>query len=154
MTTPDDADPSNHRDEETLFDGHPARIATVGALLLSIATLGLALIVYELRRRSIHYRVTTQRIVIERGLFSRRMDQLDVYRITDYSVEVPFAQRLVGTGNLILRSMDPTTPEVRLDALKTDVRGLYENLRRATELEKQRRGVRVVDQEAHVVPSI
>lgn len=151
MTTPDDADPSNHRDEETLFDGHPARIATVGALLLSIATLGLALIVYELRRRSIHYRVTTQRIVIERGVFSKRMDQLDVYRITDYAIEQPFSQRLLGTGNLILKSMDTTNPEIRIDAVKTDIRGLYENLRRATELERQRRGVRLVDSEAHLI---
>lgn len=137
-------------DEVVLYDGNPALVPTVGMLVLAVLTLGLALLWLQWQRKSVHFRVTTQRVVIERGLLSKRMDQLDVYRIVDYTVEIPFGQRLVGTGNLILKSMDPTTPEVRLEALKTDVRGLYENLRRATELERQRRGVRVVDTEAHV----
>ena len=139
-------------EEHVLFDGHPALFATAGQLVLAILTLGLAALVFAWRRKAIHYRVTTQRVVMETGVLSKRMDQLDVYRITDYSVEIPFGQRLMGTGNLVLKSMDPTTPEVRLLALKTDVRGLYENLRRATEIEKQRRGVRVVDNESHLNP--
>lgn len=138
-------------EEEVLFDGYPALLPTLGAWAIAVLTVGLGVVYFALRRKSVHYRVTTQRIVIERGLLSKRMDQLDVYRITDYSVELPFAQRLVGTGNLVLKSMDPTTPEVRLEALATDVRGLYENLRRATEIEKQRRGVRVIDNETHAV---
>lgn len=140
------------RDEELLFDGHPALFQTIGQVFLAILTLGIAALVLSFKRKGVHYRVTTQRVVIETGVLSKRMDQLDVYRINDYTVELPLGQRMVGTGNLILKSMDPTTPEVRLVGLKTDVRALYENLRRATEIEKQRRGVRVVDTESHLVP--
>jgi uncharacterized membrane protein YdbT with pleckstrin-like domain len=129
-----------------LFDGYAAVIRSLGALGLSIITLGIAALVFYFRSRSLHYRITTQRIVIEHGMFSKRMDQIDIYRITDYVVDLPFGQRVMGTGNLVLKSMDPTTPELRLDGLKTDVRALYENLRRATELEKQRRGVRLIDE--------
>ncbi|MBM4358983.1 MAG: PH domain-containing protein [Deltaproteobacteria bacterium] len=139
------------RGEELLFQGNPAVMPDLGSVFLAVLTLGLALLYLKWKSVGVHYRVTTQRIVIERGVFSKRMDQLDVYRITDYAIEQPFSQRLLGTGNLILKSMDTTNPEIRIDAVKTDIRGLYENLRRATELERQRRGVRLVDSEAHLI---
>jgi hypothetical protein len=134
-------------DEQVLFAGYPALIRSAGEVALTIFTLGVALVVLYFKRRGQHYRVTTQRIVIEHGLLSKRMEQLDIYRITDYTVDVPFGQRMMGTGNLILKSLDPTTPELHLMGLKTDIRALYENLRRATESERQRRGVRVLDTE-------
>jgi hypothetical protein len=131
--------------EETLFDGHPAALPSLGALLLAIVTVGLGWIVMWMRARSTHYRITTQRVVVETGLFSKRMDQMDVYRIVDYVVERPFSQRLLGTGNLVLEAMDQTTPQIRIQGIRTDVVKLYEQLRTATESEKARRGVRVVD---------
>jgi len=135
------------RDEQVLFEGHPALLPTAGAVLVSVLTLGLGLIYFALRRLGTHYRITNQRVVIESGVLSKRMDQIDVYRINDYVVERPFGQRLLGTGNLVLSAMDRSTPDVRLRFLKTDVLGLYEQLRKATEVEKRRRGVRVVDNE-------
>jgi uncharacterized membrane protein YdbT with pleckstrin-like domain len=134
------------RDEETLlYQGRGALVPSLGAWCLVILTAGLALVVYALRRLGRSYRITTQRIVLESGIFSKRMEQIDLYRITDFVVERPFGQRVVGNGNLLIRSMDPTTPEVRLSHLDTNVVELYEKLRNCTELEKQARGVRVVD---------
>jgi len=131
--------------EELLFAGRPALVRGIGGLLLAILTLGLSLIVAWFRVRDVHYRITTQRIVVERGLFSKRMEQLDLYRVVDYVVERPFGQRLVGTGNIVLEAMDKTTPELRIEGLRTDVVALYERLRFATEQEKKKRGVRVLD---------
>ncbi|MCA9592182.1 MAG: PH domain-containing protein [Myxococcales bacterium] len=133
--------------EQVLFAGRPALLPGLGTLLLVIFTLGLALPVLWFRRQSKSYKITTQRVVIETGLLSKSMEQIDLYRITDYVVERPFSQRILGTGNLILETMDKTTPEVHLDALSTNVVALYERLRAATETEKLRRGVRVVDYE-------
>jgi uncharacterized membrane protein YdbT with pleckstrin-like domain len=134
-------------DEVVLFEGNPALVPSIGALLVSILTLGLALLVYYVRSKGRLYRVTSQRIVVEQGIFSKKMDQIDLYRISDYVVERPFGQRLLGTGNLVLEALDKTTPEVRLEGLKTDVIALYEKLRKATEAEKRRRGVRLIDYE-------
>ncbi|MCK6534056.1 MAG: PH domain-containing protein [Polyangiaceae bacterium] len=131
--------------EDVLFEGHPALVPSLGVLLLCIVTLGIALGVLWVRTRSKSYKITSQRIVIDMGLFSKKMEQVDLYRITDYVVERPFGQRIMGTGNLVLEAMDSTSPVLRLDALKTDVVALYEKLRVATEAAKQRRGVRVVD---------
>jgi hypothetical protein len=82
---------------------------------------------------------------VETGLFSKRLDQIDLYRIHDYVVERPLGQRLMGTGNLVLSTQDRSTPAVTLAGLSTDVVQLYEQLRKATEQEKRRRGVRVLD---------
>jgi uncharacterized membrane protein YdbT with pleckstrin-like domain len=143
MTTPAPEETT----EDVLFEGRPALVPGLGALFLAILTLGLALIYFALRRLGLHYKVTTQRIVVETGVFSKQMQQTDIYRITDYVVERPFSQRLLGTGNIVVEAMDRTTPSLRLESLKTDVVVLYEKLRAATEAEKRRRGVRVVDYE-------
>ena len=140
-------DPDPDKPEEVLFEGHPALLPSVGALLLCVVTVGFALIFFWVRRSSRHYRLTSERVVVETGLFSKRVDQIDIYRIIDYVVEIPFSQRLMGTGNLVLTALDSTTRELHLEGLKTDVRGLYEQLRKATEAEKRRRGVRMVDYE-------
>jgi uncharacterized membrane protein YdbT with pleckstrin-like domain len=131
--------------ERVLFEGGPAVFVSIWSYLLALLTLGLIVLVYWLQARGSRYKITTQRIVVETGVFSKKLHQLDLYRITDYVVERPFGQRLAGTGNLIVQAMDETTPKVRLDGLKTDVVALYEKLRAATEANKRARGVRVVD---------
>lgn len=134
--------------EDVLFVGHPAVIAGVGSLVLVILTLGLWLIPLFLRSRSRHFRITTRRVVVEVGLLGKRLEQVDLYRVADYTVERPFGQRLLGTGNLVLRTLDRTSPIVPLEGLKTDVVALYERVRAATEVEKTKRGgIRVMDVE-------
>ena len=138
---------SEHAGEEVLFEGRPALVASVGVLLLSIVTLGLWLLWRLWHRGSKSYRLTTRRIVVETGVLSKRLEQIDLYRIVDYTVDRPFGQRLLGTGNLLLRTFDKSTPELNVREIKTDVVALYEKLRVATEAEKTRRGVRMVDYE-------
>jgi hypothetical protein len=135
------------KDEELLFSGRPALVQGLGGLLLAIVTLGISLLVAWVQTRGVHYKITSQRIVIEQGVFSKRMEQLDLYRVVDYVVERPFGQRVMGTGNIVLEAMDKTTPEIRIVGIKTDVMSLYEKLRYSTEQEKRKRGVRVLDVE-------
>jgi uncharacterized membrane protein YdbT with pleckstrin-like domain len=133
--------------EETLFEGHPAVVPSLGVLLLAILTLGIWLLPSLWQARGLSYRITNHRIVIESGVLSKRMEQVDLYRVSDYTVERPLGQRLLGTGNLILQTFDKTTPELRIRGIRTDVVALYEALRQATERDRQKRGVRMVDYE-------
>lgn len=133
--------------EEVLFEGRPAAVAGLGALLLCVVTLGLAWLYFWLRSLGVSYKVTTRRVMIERGVLGKRLEQIDAYRIKDYVVDRPFGQRLLGTGNLQLLTMDPTTPNMELRGLHTDVVALYERLRAAAESDRARRGVRIVDNE-------
>lgn len=131
--------------EVVLFEGHPAVLPSIGAWLLTVLTLGLAALWFWARASAVRYKVTTQRVIVESGILSKRMDQIDLYRIHDYTVERPFGQRLAGTGNLVLQTADRSTPAIRIGGVHTDVVQLYEKLRKATESEKRRRGVRVLD---------
>ena len=139
--------PGSSGGEELLYAGRPAVIQGLGGLLLAIVTLGLSVLVMWVKARGTHYKITTQRVVVEEGIFSKRMEQIDLYRIVDYVVERPFGQRMMGTGNVVLETMDRTTPEIRIEGIKTDVVALYERLRYCTEQEKKKRGVRVFDVE-------
>jgi uncharacterized membrane protein YdbT with pleckstrin-like domain len=131
--------------EEVLFEGHPAVLPGLGSLLLVVLTVGLAWLVYWARSRATSYKVTTRRVIIERGLLSKRLEQVDTYRIKDYIVERPLGQRLLGTGNLQLVTSDGSTPMVELRGVRTDVMELYERLRQASDSERSARGVKLVE---------
>ena len=141
-----DAD-SDHSGEDVLFEGRPALVPSIQILVLAILTLGIWLFPRWWHRGSKLYRVTTRRIVVETGVLSKRLEQIDLYRIADYTVDRPFGQRILGTGNLLPKTFDKSTPELHVREIKTDVVALYEKLREATEAEKTRRGVRMVDYE-------
>lgn len=138
---------ASHEGEEVLFEGRPALVPSLGTVWIVLLSFGLWLLVCWIRSLGCHYRITTRRIVVESGVLSKRLEQIDLYRIADYSVDRPFGQRLLGTGNLLLRTLDKTSPQLDVRYIKTDVVALYERLRAATEADKARRGVRVVDYE-------
>jgi uncharacterized membrane protein YdbT with pleckstrin-like domain len=116
-------------DERILFKGHPAVIGSVTRLLVSIFTLGIGAIWYWLRSINTQYLVTSQRIVIERGIFSREIETLEIYQIDDIQLEKPLNQRIMGTGNIKLLTRDISAPKLFLERLPVDVRDLYEQMR-------------------------
>ena len=142
---------ASHDGEEVLFEGRAALVPGFGTLLVAILTLGLWLIVRWFQTLGRTYRITTRRIVVETGVLSKKLEQIDLYRVADYTVERPFGQRIMGTGNLLLKTFDKTTPELDVLGIKTDVVKLYERVRAATEADKARRGVRMVDYESSSV---
>ena len=81
--------------EETLYEGRPAVVPGLGALLIVILTVGLWYLFLWVQAQGLSYKVTTRR-VLERGLFSaprtgRRIPHQRLRRRT------PFGQRLLGT---------------------------------------------------------
>lgn len=134
-------------EETVLFEGRPALVPSFGALLLCILTVGIWLLPQWWSKLSRRYRITSKRIVVESGVLSKRLEQIDLYRVADYTVEKPFFQRMMGTGNLILRTFDKSSPELRVQNINTDVVALYEQVRLATEADKLARGVRMIDYE-------
>jgi uncharacterized membrane protein YdbT with pleckstrin-like domain len=139
---------ASHDGEEVLFEGRAALVPSVTTLLVAILTLGIWLLVRWFQTMGRTYRITTRRIVVESGVLSKKLEQIDLYRVADYTVERPFGQRIMGTGNLLLKTFDKTTPELDVVNIKTDVVKLYEQVRAATETDKARRGVRMVDYES------
>jgi uncharacterized membrane protein YdbT with pleckstrin-like domain len=87
------------------------------------------------------YEVTSERVKLTTGLFSRRTTEVELYRVRDYSVVEPFWLRLVGCGNVVLVTSDRTTPQFVLQAVPHAAR-LKDQIRAHTERMRQRRGVR------------
>ena len=90
------------------------------------------------------YRVTSQRIIITRGVLTRRTDQLELYRAKDVALLEPFWLRLFKLGHIDLVTSDPTTPQLRLQAVPNPA-ALREQLRNAIESLRVSKGIRELD---------
>ncbi|MDX2254714.1 MAG: PH domain-containing protein [Pseudanabaenaceae cyanobacterium bins.39] len=132
-------------DERILFQGHPAVIGSLTRLLVVIFTLGIAALWYWLRAINTQYLITSQRVVIEKGIFSRNIETIEIYQIDDIQLEKPLNQRLMQTGNMLLLTRDISAPKVFLERLPTDVRELYEQMRPC--IQQARLRFRVRDEE-------
>lgn len=129
-------------EEKELFNGHPAMFYTFGQWLILLVTLGFAVVPYWLRSRATHYQITTQRIKITTGLFSKETKVIEYYRVDDFDCHRPFGMRLLGYGVLCVRSSDKNEPMVQLIGIK-QIDALYEQLRQCALRERERRGVKV-----------
>lgn len=116
-------------DERILFKGNPAVIGSVTRLLVAIFTLGIGAIWFWLQSKNTKYLITSQRIVIERGIFSKDIETLEIYQVDDIQLEMPFNQRIMGTGNMLLLTRDISAPKLLLNLLPVNVRELYEQMR-------------------------
>lgn len=94
--------------------------------------------------RSTVYELTTQRLRKTSGVFSKQLDELELYRVKDSMLEQPFWLRLFGLGNVLILSSDATMPGVRINGI-ADAFDVREKLRLAVEGERDRKRVREVD---------
>lgn len=90
------------------------------------------------------YELTTQRLRMSSGILDRKVEELELYRVKDYSMDQPFFLRIMNLGNLTLVTSDASTPTVIIRAVAqiTDVR---EKLRTAVQHERDRKRVRELD---------
>ena len=78
------------------------------------------------------------------GVFSRRTDSLELYRVKDASFVQPFVMRLVGIGIVELETSDATTPVLQIRGVP-DADALRERILKAVDAVRDRKGVRELD---------
>lgn len=78
--------------------------------------------------KSTLYTVTTQRVMIESGLFHKAVEDIDMRYIEDTQFYQRFLDRILGIGNVTLISADKSTPTKILQGV-ADPRGLRELIR-------------------------
>ena len=98
----------------------------------------------QLRAR--RYELTTQRVRIRQGVFSKRTDELELYRVKDSTVFESFWQRMFGVGNIVITTNDASTPMLTLEALP-NAADIREKLRAAIEESRDRKRVRIAELE-------
>jgi len=120
------------------FSGTGWMITVVG-ILVAWAILYLWLVYRQL---SVHYRLTSQRFVHERGILRRVTDRIEVIDVDDVAFEQGPIERLLGIGTIRITSSDRTHPEISLPGIAEvrDVATLLDDARRD---ERRRRGLYV-----------
>jgi hypothetical protein len=91
--------------------------------------------------RTTSYVLTNQYFYAHRGILSRYHDQLEIHRVRDVETNVPVHYRVLGVGNVVIHSVDRSTPTVKLRA-QTDAVELGQAVSRVARAEQERLGYR------------
>lgn len=157
--------PAQQPEEVKLWEGHTSQWVHLGFYLLCLLVAagltvltvftgplaGIALVIPFLAAfirwfltKSTSYELTTQRLRRVSGILTRHHEDLELFRVKDYTIEQPLFLRLFGLGNIILVTSDATTPTVAIKAIPNALT-LRETLRTAVQAERERKRVRELD---------
>lgn len=107
-----------------------ARINRIGWMITGVVVLvellwfGISLAL----QRSTRYTVTNQRVMIETGLLTKALSEIDLRYVDDSQFTQGVVHRMLGIGNVTLLSSDKTTPVYMLRGIR-DPRGVRELIR-------------------------
>ena len=121
-------------------DRHPAIWPAGGAAI--IAWWVMAIGAYLYRRFSVHYELTSQRFIHQRGILVRRTDRIEVIDIDDVSFTQGIVQRMLNVGTIQITSSDRTHPQLQLDGIDqvAVVSNMIDDVRRE---ERRRRSLHI-----------
>ena len=63
------------------------------------------------------YFLTETKFITRTGLFNIDEDELDLYKITDKKLRLPFMQRLFKCGSIVIYSKDTDTPSKEITSI-------------------------------------
>jgi membrane protein YdbS with pleckstrin-like domain len=117
-------------------------ISLILGVVLLIALVNVAIAYFHLR--AVHYVVSTQRVRIVSGLFSKEIQEIELFRVKDTMTHQSFFLRLFGLGTITILSGDEKQPRLVLSGVPQAVE-LREKIRAEVMTLRQRFGVREVD---------
>ena len=87
-------------------------------------------------RRAVRYRLTAQRLEVERGILGKRYESIDLWRVRDVVLEQSLLERLRGVGRITVVSTDEVEPELLVGPVP-EAKALYDLLRDAVALARK-----------------
>jgi uncharacterized membrane protein YdbT with pleckstrin-like domain len=135
--------------EETIWRGTSSQWKNFGVFIgcglfcWLIVPIFIALARY-LKTKNKVYELTTERLKVTEGVFSKVTDTLELYRVKDLETRQPFLYRMVGIENVQLNTSDSSTPFIFIDGVSCAV-GLADKIRNQVEIIRQQKGVRELD---------
>lgn len=90
------------------------------------------------------YKLTKEKLLIETGFFSKKQEEIRLYRIMDLTLNRPFGQRIFGLGTIHCCTGDKSTPEFDILKIKDaeNVKNMLSDM-----VEKQRDEKRIAARE-------
>jgi uncharacterized membrane protein YdbT with pleckstrin-like domain len=136
-------------EEQRLWKGSPSQVSNLGTYLVCLLLCWLVVPIFYALWRWIdthltEYELTSQRLVFRSGVFNRKTEEIELYRVRDSSLDEPLLLRLFGTGNIVLYATDSSAATFVLRAVKAaaDVR---QKLRAAVEAARDQKRVRSIE---------
>ncbi len=123
-----------------LSDANTPTGTKILGVIIPIAAAAVYMFGLTIYRRSIRFRVTSSVIETERGLLSKRIEVLQLWRCKDVSYRQNLIDRILGIAHIDVYASDVTTPHVEIVGLPAS-RELFENLRDSIELQRQNKNV-------------
>ena len=128
-----------------LWQGKPSPLMHLGLYLSCIFLLPLPFALGKyLVTRTTSYQLTADRLICQQGLFHRALDEVELYRIKDYSIVAPLLYRWLGIADLVLLTSDQTHPTLVLRGI-TGAYSVKELIRKQVEELRIQKGVREID---------
>lgn len=135
--------------EQTVWSGTPSQVINLGTYVLCILFFWLVIPAFVLLWkwlviRNTKYELTTERLRLRTGVFIKKTQDLELYRVRDYAIEQPFIFRFFSISNLALETADSSHPTLRIMAVP-NAEVLLDDIRKHVEAMRQKRGVRTLD---------
>lgn len=64
------------------------------------------------------YKITNQRLIIETGILTKNTHEMELFRVRDISVKRNIVERMFNIGDILITSIDPSTPGLVLKNIK------------------------------------
>ena len=87
------------------------------------------------------YFLTETKFITRTGFLSIDEDEIDLYKITDKKLKIPFSQRLFKCGSIIIYSKDTDTSQKEVRSIKTP-RKVSELIDRYVNAQRDKYGIR------------
>lgn len=139
-----------HQSEKIIWSARPSDIRFVWVYTACLLTFWLIIPIFiawfiHIHNNSIKYILTNERLRICGGLIFRRIVDLELYRVKDMSILLPIYFRIFGLGTLELRTSDPSTPFILIEAVP-NISKLEETVRQYVEKRRDEKRVQEIDQ--------
>ena len=110
----------------------------VSAAIIEAVVFGWLLV----RKLSVRYELTTQRLIHQKGLLSRVTDRIELIDVDDVTYRQGPVQRILGVGTIVITSSDRTHPTLEMPGIDPvrEVSDRIDDLRRE---ERRRRGLHI-----------
>ena len=109
-------------------DGSPATLILMVIVGSYLVIRVIVLSTSVMRLRTTKYRLTNQRLVVEQGILSRTLDEVDLRTVDDSGFSQSPLERLQGIGTVWVLASDRSTPRLALQGIP-DPRALREKIR-------------------------
>ncbi|QMV39960.1 PH domain-containing protein [Cohnella cholangitidis] len=68
------------------------------------------------------YQITERRVIVERGIFTKRREEIQLYRVRDITLKRNLLERILKFGDITVFSTDTTSPTYTLRNIRDSVK--------------------------------